>query len=91
MRDSDGKELKKNLVRELKKIRDDRDFILGAISIARYDSVMKGLLYFIQLSYEEDESISSDDVLALAFVLRNETDGYKGNDSPRRKIAAAML
>lgn len=89
MKWNDDKKLRLDLMRELKNIYDDKDFVCGSVSIARTPENWKEMLDYIHITQEDGEVISSDDLLLLALSLRKEAD-----DRSRRilgKNVAAML
>ncbi len=78
---------KNELIKELTKIRDDRDFIVGAISIAGSEPVYEEMLDYIHEAKKADMIITSDDILAMAFSLRKKIDEKRS----ARRIAVAVL
>ena len=78
---------KNELIIELKKIRDDHDFIVGAVSIAGSEPVYEKMLEHIHEAKRSDMNITSDDILAMAFSLREKIDESKS----AKRIAVAVL
>ena len=83
--------LKRTLMQELKKIYDDKDFVCGTVTIAQNESNWRKILDYIRISEQEEQEVSSDDVLALALVLRKESDSGSSKGRKYSKVAAAML
>lgn len=64
----------KQLIKELKKIRDDRDFILGILSFAETEENFKKCLEFI----EQGVDVTEPNLIMLATDLGNEgTEAYE--------------
>lgn len=84
------KETRIKLMRELKRIYDDKDFVVGVATISGYDSVRKEILDYIH-SVEEDGGIASpDDITALALSLRKEIENDENGSKSKRKMVAML-
>lgn len=81
-------EILRKLMRELKSVYDDRDFVCGTLSIAQTTENWLELLDYIEMTREDGEEVSSDNIILLALALHKETIA---KNERRGKVAAAML
>ncbi len=79
------KNIKKELINELKLIWDNKDFVCGAMSNAGSEKAWEEMLEYIQNANESGEKVTSDEILLLSLDLSN--DKQKNN----RGIKVAML
>ena len=56
----------------LREIYDERDFVCGTMSNCGGEEAWKKMYQFITYANDHNESISSDDVLALSLILGKE-------------------
>ena len=91
MKKEEEKKVRLELMRKLKEIYDDRDFVCGTVSVARDPEIWVELLHCIKVLEDEEERISSDDILALALILRKEADERKASVPSHKKVSVAML
>ena len=77
---------KRELVKELKSIRDDKDFVCGAMSNAGGDKAWEVMLDFIKMARRRGDELSSDTILLLSLDLAEEFKQSK-SASTIRKIA----
>ena len=77
---------KRELVRELKRIRDDKDFVCGAMSNAGSDKAWEVMLDYIKMARRRGDELTSDTILLLSLDLAEE---YKQSwtSSAIRKVA----
>ena len=63
-------ELKKELIKKLKSISDDRDFILSVINSARHTDDRKAVIDFI----DNGEDVTYENIILLALTLYEERE-----------------
>ncbi len=83
-------EKKKELVKRLKQIWDDRDFVCGAMSNAGSEKAWQVMLEYIEEAERLGRTVTSDEILLLSLDLGEEFDNNRIS-STGRKIAAAMF
>ena len=67
--------VKADLVRELRQIYDNKDFVIGVVSNAGGETAWREMLDFILTAKDRGDYISSDDLLMLSVKMhREETD-----------------
>lgn len=64
-------EIDKELIKELKRLSDNHDFIVGVMSIAKRQRDRKDILRFINRAAQEVDAVKQDDIVALAITLKN--------------------
>ena len=79
------------LMEELKKIYNDKDFVCGTSSILGYESTRKSMLDFIQTAKSRGDDITSDNVLLLAMRLRDEEDSRREIRQRKKRVKAAVF
>ncbi|MBR1634263.1 MAG: hypothetical protein IJ682_04275 [Lachnospiraceae bacterium] len=77
MKRDDDKQIRLKLMRELKSIYDNKDFVCGVICIAGSRRIWQELLNYIYFAQEGGEEVSSDNIQLLALALRRESDEKK--------------
>lgn len=70
----DDRQIRLQLMRELKFIYDNKDFVCGVTSIAGSGEIWQELLDYIYLVRKDGEEVSSDNIQLLALALRREAD-----------------
>ena len=83
--------IKKQLMRELKSIYDNKDFVCGTVSIAGNAENWSKILEYINLLREEGQEIKSDNILLLALNLSRDNNKQESIASVARKVSVAML
>ena len=91
MKPSEEKEIRLKLMRELKKIYDNKDFVCGSVAIAKTVDNWNYILDFIQTAARLGEPITSDEIQLLALSLRKETDSKSKVLSTKRSVAVAVF
>lgn len=85
-----NKDKKKELIKELRSIRDDKDFVCGAMSNAGTEKAWEVMLDVIQMARAQGEDLSSDEVLLLSLELGDEYLS-KSKSGIHKKVTAAVL
>lgn len=66
--------VKKELISELRKIYDNKDFVCGVVSNAGYENAWSVMLDFIRTARRLGDDITSDNLLLLSLDLREEEE-----------------
>ena len=64
----------KELVKELRGIWDDKDFVRGAMNNAGREAAWKKMLDYILIAKQNGDEVTSDDILLLSLVLGEENE-----------------
>ena len=81
----------KKLVRLLRDIYDDHDFVCGTMSNCGGDKAWEEMCEFIAYADEHGEQITSDDILALSLSLGEKHDRKKGRFASYQGSMVAAL
>ena len=79
--------IKSELVRELRNIYDNKDFVCGVVSNAGYEHAWSILLDYIRTANRLGEDISTDHLLLLSLDLRDEEEKHIHHHRPRTTAA----
>ena len=85
-----NREYRKRLMYELKKICDDKDFVCGVSSILGKEALRKKMLEYIDAACKNGDEITSENIIRLAMIFREE-DQKSVQSGIKRKVAAAVL
>jgi len=77
-------EIKKELIKELKEIWDNKDFVCGAICNAGTEESMEEMYNYIINAKESGEEITSDEILLVSL-------GLSSNNEHKDKRQAAIV
>lgn len=67
-------EIKKELIKELKEIWDNKDFVCGAICNAGTEESMEEMYNYIINAKESSEEITSDEILLMSLGLSSDNE-----------------
>lgn len=81
----------KKLMRLLKDIYDDHDFVCGTMSNCGREEAWVEMCKFIEYANEHEEQITSDDILALSLSLGEKYDRKKGWFASHQGSMVAVL
>ena len=78
---------KSELIKELRNIYDNKDFVCGVISNAGYERAWSIILDYIRTAKRLGEDISTDNLLLLSLDLRDDEEKHISNHRPRTSAA----
>ena len=79
--------IKSELVKELRSIYDNKDFVCGVVSNAGYEHAWSILLDYIRTAKQLGEDLSTDNLLLLSLDLRDDEDKRINNHHLRTSAA----
>ena len=80
----------KELMRLLKEIDDDRDFVCGVMSNCGGEDAWDKMHDYITFARDQGERITSDDIVALSLSLGEKKDTHKGWFAAHKNMVAAL-
>jgi len=66
--------MKEELEKELRKIWDNNEFVVGVISNAKTDECMEKMIQFIRTAYERGDTIIPENLTIMSVLLMNERE-----------------